>query len=457
MYEELKKYTHEIKSFHMPGHKNGKLQTLEDVYALDVTEVPGTDDLHHPTGIIKELQDRIATIYRSDQTYLLINGSTAGILATMATRARQQGSVLVSRNCHKSVYNSIYLHQIKAHYIYPSYYADEGFYGEVSPKFIEKMLLEHPDIHTVVITSPTYEGMTSDIQAISDIVHAYGATLVVDEAHGAHFTFSDKLPKSAIEQGADYVIQSTHKTLPCLTQTAILHTQKLSDEEREILKEYLAIYQSSSPSYLLMSSIEQGIDYMDNHRYAYDQWIDALQLLLKTHPIQGGYWMSDDPTRLTFVIQQNGVSGYWLSEALRNKHQIQVEMAGEKHIVAITSLADTLEDILVLVDGIKACLGGSDHKTMQDDIIKNQAIGTQLPQQMMLMHQAKQSREWMWIALKDAQGYTSRNMIIPYPPGIPLILPGEAITQEIIDYLIGLEKHDKEIYGIIKGEIQVLK
>ena len=468
MYDELKKYTSDIQSFHMPGHKNGKLQLMHDLYALDVTEVPGTDDLHHPSGMIKEVQDRIGRIYQSYQSYLLINGSTSGILATLATVARRKGSVLVSRNCHKAVYNGILINRLEAHYVYPNYDEKYGFYGEVEAQAIEVMLKKHPDIHTVVLTSPTYEGIVSDIQKISQIVHAHGAILLVDEAHGAHLTFSHLLPQSAIELGADYVIQSTHKTLPCLTQTALLHMSPSVKADQDVLEENLAIFQSSSPSYILMASIEKGIDFMETHRKEFEQWIIALRDLLEKHPIQGGQWLNDDGTfhqqrlshditRLTFLIDDGCISGYDVSEKLRKEHHMQVELAGERHIVAIISMADSIKDIQRLIDGIRECLAKERKKEGVVKEAKKYLLPTNQPEQSMSMHMAKQQMTWDTILYTEALGRTAKDMIIPYPPGIPLILPGEKITQEIVNNLESLDKHGQEIYGIIKGEIRVLR
>ncbi len=446
MYNELKKYSRETISFHMPGHKAGGIEVVKDGYQVDVTEVPGTDDLHHPTGMIKAVQNKIANIYQAEQSYMLVNGSTAGILATMAERGHQQGSILVARNCHKAVYHSLYLHSIEAYYVYPTYDEKNGFYGEVRGKDIEKLLKEHGDIHTVVITSPTYEGIVSDIKAIREITHAYGAKLVVDEAHGAHFVFSSYLPMSAIQLGADYVVQSTHKTLPCFTQTAILHTQKLEVDERQWLEEYLRMYQTSSPSYLLMSSIEKGIDYMVEHQQIFSQWICNLERKKKEQPIEGGYWFGDDPTRLTFVLDKKNVSGHWLSERLRQQHHIQVEMSGERHIVAIATLGNSDEELQALFTSIQTCLDDVSEE-VEEKTCYSLAV---CPQKKMSIGQAKRHEKKQYILLEEAIGRVSATMIIPYPPGIPLVLPGEVILDTVVEYIHFLQKQNKEIYGIIK-------
>ena len=466
MYEELKKYTKEVKSFHMPGHKNGKLQLITDVYKVDVTEVPGTDDLHHPTGIIDDVQKKIACIYKSENVYLLTNGSTGGILATIATLAAQEGSVLVARNCHKSVYNGLLIQQLNAYYIYPKYHEEYGYYGEIKSQDIEYMLEKYPDIHSVILTSPTYEGIVSDIKAISQIVHAYGARLLVDEAHGAHFTFSEILPKSAVELGADYVIQSTHKTLPCLTQTAILHSN-IKNNNR-LLEENLSIYQSSSPSYILMSSIEKGIDYMHNYRVEFNQWIKELIKLLDKHPIYGGRWLNkpnadqqyqsvNDCTRLTLLIEKENISGYALSKKLRETHGIQVEMAEERYIVAIITMADSMDDIERFIKCINESI--VELSRSKNVLLKEKKVSFPRvkPEQYMAIYEAKKRNDYEKIGYKQSLHCIAKGMIIPYPPGIPIILPGEKITQEIIDYLESLDKRGKEIYGIIKGEIDVLK
>ena len=211
----------DIYPFHMPGHKRAFLP-FANPYAIDITEIEGFDNLHHATGILQEAQQKAADLYGAQKTYYLVNGSTCGLLAAISAAVPRGGKILVARNCHKAVYHAMYLRQLVPVYLYPEDTA-YGIQGQVTPQMVQKQLKQTPDIRAVVITSPTYDGVVSDIQSIADIVHAYGIPLIVDEAHGAHFGFSPEFPENATRLGADAVIMSVHKTLPAFTQTALLH------------------------------------------------------------------------------------------------------------------------------------------------------------------------------------------------------------------------------------------
>ena len=243
----------DIYPFHMPGHKRAFLP-FANPYAIDITEIEGFDNLHHATGILQEAQQKAADLYGAKKTYYLVNGSTCGLLAAISAAVPRGEKILMARNCHKAVYHAMYLRQLVPVYLYPEDTA-YGIQGQVTPQMVQKQLKQTPDIRAVVITSPTYDGVVSDIQSIADIVHAYGIPLIVDEAHGAHFRFSDYFPVSAADLGADVVIQSFHKTLPAMTQTAVLHlcSERVSEK---LIRRFLGIYETSSPSYILMSSLD---------------------------------------------------------------------------------------------------------------------------------------------------------------------------------------------------------
>ena len=248
--------------FHMPGHKRAAFPFCNP-YKMDITEIEGFDNLHHAEGILQNLQIRLQQLYKSKKAYCLINGSTCGILSAIGSLAQQGDQVLISRNCHKSVYHAVKLFKLKVNYVYPSF-VNHAIQGSIDPADVEQAFANIPSIRFVVITSPTYEGIVSDIKTISAIAHKYHAYMIVDEAHGAHFLFSDFFPKSAIEQGADYIIQSLHKTLPCFTQSAALHVGSDRIDCKKI-EEMLAIFQTSSPSYLLMSGIDQCMRLLKEH------------------------------------------------------------------------------------------------------------------------------------------------------------------------------------------------
>ena len=252
--EKLEEYSQsDYYPLHMPGHKRN-ISHFGDPFRLDITEIDGFDNLHHAEGVLLEAQQRAAALYGAEESFYLINGSTCGILAAISACTKRGGRILMGRNCHKAAYHGVFLNGLKAAYLYPETDFVRGINGAVTPETVRKALREqHPE--AVFLTSPTYDGVVSDIRSIAEIVHKAGAILIVDEAHGAHFAMSPYFPESALSCGADLVINSLHKTMPSLTQTALLHVQgKRVDRER--LKMYLGIYQSSSPSYVLMAGMD---------------------------------------------------------------------------------------------------------------------------------------------------------------------------------------------------------
>ena len=231
----LKRYERsDMYPFHMPGHKrlkggaeyetwfqNG--MAFPNPFEVDITEIDGFDNLHHAEGILKKSMEWAAGLYGADRTWYLINGSTAGLLSAVCGCVPPGGRILMGRNCHKAAYHGVYLHQLQTSYVYPQSTGEWGIQGGILPEDVEKSLKEQPDIRAVLIVSPTYDGIVSDVKEIARVVHQAGLPLIVDEAHGAHFRYSEVFPQSALELGADVVIQSVHKTLPSLTQTAVLH------------------------------------------------------------------------------------------------------------------------------------------------------------------------------------------------------------------------------------------
>jgi len=478
MKHEIEKYTEAIISFHMPGHKNGKLRLIQDPYRIDVTEVEGTDDLHHPQGIIAEAMKRITSIYGSGKSYMLVNGSTGGLLAAISGVVREGDRLLIGRNCHKAVYNAAMINRLPLSYLYPAYDGASMIYGSIEPEEVKKALEEaNGKIKAVLVTSPTYEGLVSNIVEISKIVHEYGAVLIVDEAHGAHFAFSNKLPESALLSGADIVIQSTHKTLPCFTQTGLLHVSKEAIHSGRIdlkrIEKYLSVFQSSSPSYIFMTSIDEGTRYMENHKQTFDRLISEIQSMKKTFnekqlpiryldkKLEIARKASIDPLRLTYVIDRQvvNISGWKLADILRHVYHIQVEMASNAYMTAIATIADSGKDIKYLEECIIHILGQHQRSSTEEVLVKEDGFGWEFinrrPEMVTDLFRANQA-EGKNLLLEEAEGKVAKEFIIPYPPGIPLVVPGERITREIIRFLMFLTKNRVEIYGIIEGEIQVI-
>lgn len=253
--DRLTEYCDTAIPMHMPGHKrNAALLGNTLPYGIDITEIDGFDNLHDMQGVLKNIAERVARLYGAKYSFPLVGGSTAGILAAIHAMVPFGAHVLMARNCHKAVYNGVALRGLFPHYLL-SAEDENGIVQKISPESVEKALQDNPEIKLVIITSPTYEGVVSDTEEIARICHNHGAVLLVDAAHGAHFGFSPDFPRSACACGADVVVMSLHKTLPALTQTALLHicSDRISAEK---FARSLAIYETSSPSYVLLSSID---------------------------------------------------------------------------------------------------------------------------------------------------------------------------------------------------------
>ena len=255
--QKLTEYTQSnIYPFHMPGHKRRPID-FPNPYTIDITEIDGFDNLHHAEDILHDAQQRAADLYGAKRSFYLVNGSTCGLLAAICAAAPKKSRILVARNSHKAVYHGIFLNEYDAVYLYPEV-AGIGIQGQITAEAVEEKFTLYPDIAAVVITSPTYDGVVSDIRSIAETVHRHGIPLIVDEAHGAHFGFGGGFPENAVKLGADVVIVSLHKTLPSFTQTALLHVCSDRIKEKDIAK-YLGIFETSSPSYLFMAGMEKCI------------------------------------------------------------------------------------------------------------------------------------------------------------------------------------------------------
>ena len=237
----------DVYPFHMPGHKrNTGLLPFPNPFEIDITEIDGFDNMHNAEDVIKDSMDRAARLYHSEHTFYLVNGSTSGILTGICGSTKKGDKILVARNCHKAVYNAIFLNELNPVYLYPQYDEENSIQCGYSAKYIEEMLTKNPDVKLVVLVSPTYEGVTSEVREIAEAAHKRGIPLLVDEAHGAHFGFSDRFPENSISQGADIVIHTVHKTLPAFTQTALLHVNS-SIVNLERIK-YMSLIHISEPT-----------------------------------------------------------------------------------------------------------------------------------------------------------------------------------------------------------------
>ena len=421
---------------HMPGHKrNVKLLGEKLPYKIDITEISGFDDLHHANGLIKNIENKARKIYGSKRSFILVNGSTCGILAGIRSVINFGDKVLIARNSHKSVYNAIELNNLNAIYI-SSKINKYGIDENIDVKEIEKKIKENKDIKLVVITSPTYEGVINNIKSIVSIAHKYNIPVLVDEAHGAHLRFMDNLyNKETLNSGADIVIQSLHKTLPALTGTALLHIQGELVREENIERE-LSIFETSSPSYILMSSIEECLDilidkeelfkeYENNLKYFYNETRKLQKLKILGNEIENKEYY--DFGKIVIITKNTNITGKELSDILRKEYKIELEMSSIDYALAMTSICDTKENFIRLLNALEEI-----DKKLENKEEKENKIEIVLPEKKMNILDAIKNNNSKYLNYKETEGKISKEYIWIYPPGIPLIAPGEIINKEII-------------------------
>ncbi len=442
--------------FHMPGHKRNLQSTpLKGAFRCDITEIDGFDNLHDEKGIILEAEKRANKLYGADETFFLVNGSTSGVLSAVSAAVSDGGTILAARGSHKSFYHAAYLRGLDIDYLEPKMIRKYGIFDSYSSEDV-KRAIDKAEVkpEAVFITSPTYEGKCSDIEGIASVCHDKGIILIVDEAHGAHFGFGDGVPKSAVNGGADIVIHSLHKTLPAMTQTALIHVQgKLVDRVK--LKRFLRIYQSSSPSYVLMSSIdlcmkemqENGKEFVEKLAM-YRQRIQKETSGCKVLKIPDLSEL-EDPAKVLIYADSRAMTGQELYDILREDYLLQLEMAGEHYALAIITGWDTNEGIERLIKAvceIDECL----QKKVGAGIgVKEETYS--IPKKEMSLQKAWDS-ERETVSLKMAEGRICGDFVNLYPPGIPLIVPGEVIGG---DFIKDLERYFAEglsVQGIFELE-----
>lgn len=473
IFDKLKNYSDsDYYAFHMPGHKrNLDLMDGTSPYRIDITEIDGFDDLHHAEGILRDAQERAARVYHADETHFLVNGSTVGILSAILGTTEKGDSILVARNCHKSVYHAIYLNELDPVYLYLKFDTEQGLSTEIDAADVQKALEEHPKIRAVMIVSPTYDGVVSDIEKIAEIVHAKGCPLIVDEAHGAHFGFDPYFPKSANIYGADLVINSLHKTLPALTQTALLHVNGNMVNRRKV-KQYLDMLQTSSPSYILMASIDACIgmleetletqsDARSDYKYKnifseYANRIEALRKDLKRLKylkiIQTDNTDRYDRSKFVISVKHAPMSSHELYEILLHRYHLQMEMLAGTYVLAMTTVGDTQEGLDRLRDALLEI-----DKEIDTRQGRPAAIETDLPlsgrqpalEKVWTIAEAVNRRDKIQKrSFEDSIGCISVEYAYLYPPGSPLIVPGERITKEAVEILHWYQEHDFSIEGL---------
>ena len=442
---------------HMPGHKRNskKFKYLKNFADIDITEIEGFDNLHNATGILRKSMDYAAQKRGADEAFYLVNGTTCGLLAAICTVLGEGDKVIMARNCHKSVYNGIELAGAEPVFVYPEFNNKYGILGSVNPLDVALKIEENPDIKLIIITSPTYEGVISDIAGICRIAHKKNTPVLVDAAHGAHLGFSG-FPESAVRLGADICVESLHKTLPSLTQTAVCY---LSGERvpKDKLSQMLAVFETSSPSYILLSSIDGCINAINEQGHGiFEKWNENIDFFhsrtkaLKNIEIireKTGFFDFD---RSKIVIFPKNQSGAELAKILRSNN-IEPEMIAPHYIICMTGAGDSKKSLKKLANALyKADRAGK-------DCIKPSVFAGFGESAKESFNSALKS-EKIFCKIKDAKGRISAGYLWVYPPGVPVLVPGEEIPQKLLDSLMRYQKSGVELLGDIKdGKILVIK
>lgn len=487
LYDHLKAYGEsDVYPFHMPGHKrNTQSGPFSSFYQYDITEIAHFDNLHQAEGILLEAQKRAARLYGSEETFFIVNGSTAGILSAISAVATKGKKLIIARNCHKSVYHAAFLCKLELEYLYPEILEEYGLADGFSANQIAEKIREiakAEEVAGIVITSPTYDGIISDVAGIVEVAHTYEIPVIVDQAHGAHFGFHPGYPQSAVAEGADLVIHSVHKTLPAPTQTALLHVNGTL-VNREKLRKYLQIYQTSSPSYLLMTGIDscmallqrEGRDRLDNllklRRSFTEKTKDLRYIQIYPSMAERGEdvlqeWTSgsEEPGRLLISVKDSSITGQELHDILKDKYRLQMEMYGADYVVAILSMMDREEGLERLATALseideKISALSKYAKAENNDIIKDKAVYSgvrlsgreflQRPQKACLINEAF-TESGIEILLSEADCRISAEFINLYPPGIPFLVPGERFDKAMIEIIMKYLENGYTLQGIKK-------
>ena len=471
--EELKNLAQsDMYPFHMPGHKRN-MEWNENPYVYDITEIDDFDNLHEAEGIIAQAQERAAKLFHAEKSFFLVNGSTCGILAAISAAVPKGGRILMARNCHKAAYHAAYLRGLDITYVYPVI-TQFGIQGSIRVEDVSAALQEDASLQAVVITSPTYDGIVSDIASIATLAHKYNIPLIVDEAHGAHLGFHSYFPQSAIQLGADVVIQSLHKTLPSFTQTAILHMNKGLVSE-EAIAQFLRIYETSSPSYLFLAGIDRCVQFLtEQGQQRFNEYEELLSRFYRktrdyhyVEVLMGGELPSEeafaaDPSKLVISAVRAGLSGQELYHLLRTRYHLQMEMCQGGYVLAMTSIMDEEEGLRRLYKALSEI----------DHMAQKRGLMPENPMEWTLHSFAKQAyhkqlvelslgeamdRKQELVALDSSVGKVAGAFVNLYPPGIPMLVPGEVITEELVDIIEKCKCLHLHLQGINeKNQIKVV-
>ncbi len=484
LFEAIRHYcTMDKAPFHTPGHKQGQgipadlLELLGPmVFKADLTELPEVDNLHDPDGAIHEAQLLAAEAYGASRSWFLVNGSTCGVEALVMAVCDPGDQILLPRNCHKSAIAGVILSGAVPVYIEPDYDRQLGLAHGVTAEAVEQAIVQHPKAKGILIVNPTYYGVCGDIEAIADLAHAHGMSLLVDEAHGPHFAFHPELPLSALEAGADLVVQSTHKVISGMTQASLLHLQGSRIDPNRV-RNILQLLQSTSPNYVLMMSLDvarrqiamEGEPLLTKTLHLARQAREQLNQIpgiscFGSERLQSSPGFFDfDETRLTVTVSHLGLFGFEADDMVNQRFMVQPEMSTLHNVVFIVSIGNTQRDLDRLVDSFRTLsseyalsLGPSANGLDQRMQRLAQIQLPPLPPQQLSPRDAFFSSIER-IPFHDAVGQVCAEIISPYPPGIPILVPGEQVTQEAVDYLLLVHEAGGFINGPEDVRLQTLK
>ena len=447
-------------SLHMPGHKEntGLAPYLNILNAgLDITELPGFDDLHDPNEVLAQAMSRAAKLWGAPKSWFQVNGSSGGLLAAIRAATRRGDKILVARNCHKAIYHAVELCGLDPVFLLPPVEETFGLSGSISPDQVAQALEEHPDVKLIVYPSPTYDGVVSDTAGICAVAHARKIPVLVDEAHGAHLGLSHHFPPSAMGQGADLAVASLHKMLPSLTQTGVLHARGMYVSIPEVNRQ-TGIFQTSSPSYLLMASMEGCVRLLEERKEElFDAWKGRLDdfdekakglkhLRLPGHGQEAGETYPNifalDPAKIVISTRNSALNGVELKNHLREDYKIELEMALDHYAVAMTGLGT--DD--AFADRLATALLELDQKYGPAEAAVPMETVRTLPTRKMSIEKAAMSPGGVDF-LYDSMGKVCGEYIWAYPPGIPLITPGEVITTSVVEDIERLYRAGVKLIG----------
>ena len=460
--------------FFIPGHKMGhginpkwKDFTSDNIFKMDLTEVTDLDDFHCPQGVIKESQLLAADAWGAKKSYFLVNGTSGGIIASILSTVQEGEKIIVPRNSHKSVSAALIMSGAVPVYVLPEYNSDLGLVCGMNPDALEEACMKNNDIKAVFGVSPTYHGICSDVKMLADITHKNNGIYIADEAHASHVYFSEKLPKGALMEGSDISCQSTHKMAGSLTQSSILHVN--GDRiDIDFLEANLGLIQSTSPSYILMASLDLARSYIATEgNRIFDELYDiAKSARQEMSEIQGLRVLDSslinqfsiydyEPMRFVISAIDIGLDGYTLRKILFKEYNVEVEFSDDSYIICLLGIGSSKDDIERLLFALKAVSKKYSKKSELQEKDNRNINLPDLPQMYLTPREAWNSKKKK-VLWENALGLICAETIVSYPPGVPVIYPGEKITKDIWEYLEGQRINGRHLHCSDEGKLEYI-